>query len=107
MTDYEFDPTSAKVEFKLWQIEREKMWRREAHDESRMFVNAWAKVAWIAEDKRRLMGVELNKLQQRIGRQRKANRELQQRVHDLEAQLKVITKSLKDAYTRLYEDEDS
>jgi hypothetical protein len=50
------------------------------------------------------IGRELNKAQQRIARQRKANREMQKKVEDLEAQLSVTTDALTRAYKRLYED---
>lgn len=39
------------------------------------FVDAWAKVAWLADSQRNAMGRELCKLQARVGRQRRANRE--------------------------------
>lgn len=56
-------------------------WHLEGRDD---FVQAWANIAYVAELERDKMGRELNKLQQRIGRQRKANRKLREKIEELE-----------------------
>ena len=85
-------PDFAQKEFEKWRASKERDMEREAQRD--LFVNAWAKVAWLAEGRTIAMGRELAKLQHRIGRQRKANREqlralreTRERVDELEAAL--------------------
>lgn len=66
------DPNFAEREFQRWREAKVKRLEREKDS----FVTAWAKVAWLAEGRMVAMGRELAKAQTRIGRQRKANREL-------------------------------
>jgi hypothetical protein len=57
-------------------------------DERSLFVNYYSRIAHIARLEATLMGKEKNKLQQRIGRQRAANRKLQWRIKELEQRVK-------------------
>jgi hypothetical protein len=82
--------------FDKWRKQRQRAWagRREKwHLEGKQdFSDAWAAHARIEELERQRMGAELNKLQQRIGRQRKANRRLIERVKELEYILEGLSK---------------
>lgn len=81
--------TLAEQEFERWRKLRDPQLKRES------FVTAWAKVAWLAEGRMHAMGRDLAKLQYRIGRQRKANRELRNvlrlREEELEACRRVVS----------------
>jgi hypothetical protein len=90
------DPDFARREFERWQEARQARFKRDdeiqGRDEESYYVNAWAKVAWLAEGRELRMGRELEKLQQRIGRQRKTNRDQ----HRALRQLKERVKNLED-----------
>jgi hypothetical protein len=85
------EPTLAEQEFERWHELRKDPLKRELADAS--FVDAWAKVAWLAEGRMLAMGRELAKAQARIGRQRKANRELLVRYRQMEKALCEIPKA--------------
>jgi hypothetical protein len=72
--------------FETWRIDKERGIERDFANRS--FVQAWANIAYLAEYQRNTMGHEKNKLQQRIGRQRKANNKLVWRVKELELEVK-------------------
>ncbi len=71
-------PDFAQREFEKWRVQKERQLRNET------FTNAWAKVAWLAEGRTLAIGRELAKAQARIGRQRRANRELLLKLRELE-----------------------
>lgn len=81
-------PDFAEREFEKWKVEKDRRLKAES------FATAWAKVAWLAEGRESAMGRQLNKLQQRIGRQRKANREQNKRYQELEGRVEHLTKAL-------------
>lgn len=79
------DPNFAEREFQRWREGK----RRDLERES--FATAWAKVAWLAEGRVLAMGRELAKVQARIGRQRKANRELVRALEGREREVERLT----------------
>lgn len=75
-------PDFAETAFEEWREYRQKRFSRdekirqtylEATDD-KLFANAYARAAWMAEGREIAMGRELTKLQQRVGRQRNVNR---------------------------------
>ncbi len=74
--------------FEEWRNAREPELRRET------FVDAWAKVAYLAEAREREMGQALGKLQARIGRQRAANRRQHQALREARAVIAVQQETL-------------
>jgi hypothetical protein len=80
-------PNFAEREFEKWRATGER------HMKDETFVDAWAKVAWLAEGRMIAMGRELARAQARIGRQRKANRELLVRYRQMEKALCEIPKA--------------
>jgi hypothetical protein len=91
-----FDPHSAEQEFERWRDSKHRNLEREQGD----FVTAWAKVAWLANAHRAMMGREIAKLQSRIHRQRVANREnlsaleaSEQENRELRESLRYLTKA--------------
>jgi seryl-tRNA synthetase len=64
-------------------------------------VQAYHDRALLAELEKLKMGRELNKAQQRIARQRKANKEMQKKIEDLEAKLEATTIALETAYRQI------
>lgn len=86
------EPDFASKAFERWRAEKERGIARDIARQS--FVEGWTRVAWLAEGRMHRMGREIGKLQKRIARQRKANREaltenteLRERVGELEGAL--------------------
>ena len=75
MSDIEQRRRMMREEFDKWHEERKRDLKMRTRTDENLFVNAWGMAAYYAEAQRDLMGRELNKLQQRVGRQRRANRE--------------------------------
>lgn len=88
-------PDFAQKEFEKYRKTQEHYLRKET------MTTAWAKVAWLAEGRMSAMGRTLDKLQQRIGRQRKANREQHRALSSTREELKqkdeVLLNILKQA----------
>ena len=80
-------------EFEKWRDEKQ----RGLEIAQRSFVNAWAGMSWLADSRREAMGRELAKAQARIGRQRKANREVLSRLSELEEENEKLKSDLRTA----------
>ncbi len=82
---------AARDEFEKWRNTREPELRKES------FVTAWAKVAYLAEAREQAMGRTLSLLQDRIGRQRAANR----KQHQALTEARAIITAQREALERL------
>lgn len=79
-----------REEFEAWREEKRRVVEATGKTEYNRFVNAWAMTTYLAEAERDAKNHEINKLQQRIHRQRVANREMLERARraeELEAKL--------------------
>lgn len=97
------DPGFAQREFEKWRAAKEHQLEREK--EQHYLSNAWAKVVWLAEGRMLAMGRELAKAQQRIGRQRKANRKAKERIEHLKGLLREVRPHIGDECQRIWPDD--
>lgn len=67
-------------------------------------VQAYAYLAYIAEGEKYRLGILVNKLQQRVARQRKANRKLQWRIKELEQRIRKMQET-SESVSRVNEQE--
>lgn len=80
---------SVRQKFEEWQKRRHRFGPAHTYTKDQ-FVQAWANVAYVADLEREATLNHLSKLQQRICRQRKANREQKERIETLEQRIEEL-----------------
>lgn len=101
-------PDFAEREFERWKGIREHHMEREMKREleNKSFVNAWAKVAWLAEGKMLALGREVDKLQRRIARQRRANREQLRQLQDERTRVEELREALLRLHNEVFHSDE-
>lgn len=82
------DPAFVEREYEKYISRQERYFTRETLKDHR--ITYWQLKAWMAEGRELLMGRELTKTQQRIGRLRKANREQHRALKDARQRIKEL-----------------